>query len=357
MGKKSKTAKKPKSAAPHLREDVCGLSLVATSAGSEWTFAAKSGALAFTEEAAAGLCVGTLRWSEGGLPRLPPPPAAWTDDALEGWRTYVETRLSPDSSGTIRIEPPMLDGLSYPLSLAYALQALAVAHAPSTALGARLRAASTILVIGASSKAEARLLWDSNYWEEMRRHWPAARRLVFVGPEIAAAHHERSAAHGGGLASRCFRGTLGSLLTAEPTLAASSIVVGFNTGMGSGLEALMRSWLPDLLLLLRLSLPSVFTCANDYSDLRGELTVFKNLLGANVALRPQRNPFKAATIVREPGAEPGAPGEWSCSSIYLYAVHGRRDDAPPLPEQANLEAVLGTLAQQLRETQTPSPVP
>ena len=235
--------------------------------------------------------------------------------------------------------------------------ALAVAHAPSTALGARLRAASTILVIGASSKAEARLLWDSNYWEEMRRHWPAARRLVFVGPEIAAAHHERSAAHGGGLASRCFRGTLGSLLTAEPTLAASSIVVGFNTGMGSGLEALMRSWLPDLLLLLRLSLPSVFTCANDYSDLRGELTVFKNLLGANVALRPQRNPFKAATIVREPGAEPGAPGEWSCSSIYLYAVHGRRDDAPPLPEQANLEAVLGTLAQQLRETQTPSPVP
>ena len=89
MGKKSKTAKKPKSAAPHLREDVCGLSLVATSAGSEWTFAAKSGALAFTEEAAAGLCVGTLRWSEGGLPRLPPPPAAWTDDALEGLRTYV----------------------------------------------------------------------------------------------------------------------------------------------------------------------------------------------------------------------------------------------------------------------------
>ena len=55
MGKKSKTAKKPKSAAPHLREDVCGLSLVATSAGSEWTFAAKSGALAFTEEAAAFL--------------------------------------------------------------------------------------------------------------------------------------------------------------------------------------------------------------------------------------------------------------------------------------------------------------
>ena len=81
----------------------------------------------------------------------------------------------------------MLDGLSTRSRSRRALQALAVAHAPSTALGARLRAASAILVIGASSKAEARLLWDSNYWEEMRRHWPAARRLVFVGPEIAAA--------------------------------------------------------------------------------------------------------------------------------------------------------------------------
>ena len=48
----------------------------------------------------------------GGWLAASPPPAAWTDDALEGWRTYVETRLSPDSSGTIRIEPPMLDGLS-----------------------------------------------------------------------------------------------------------------------------------------------------------------------------------------------------------------------------------------------------
>ena len=356
MGKKSKTAKKLKSAAPHLREDVCGLSLVATSAGSEWTFAAKSGALAFTEEAAAGLCVGTLRWSEGGLPRLPPPPAAWTDDALEGWRTYVETRLSPDSSGTIRIEPPMLDGLSYPLSLAYALQALAVAQRPRRRW-----------------RAPPRRLHDPRDRRVVQGGGAAAVGLELLGGDEAPLaggappRLRRPRDCGGAPRALCrprwwprlalLRGTLGSLLTAEPTLAASSIVVGFNTGMGSGLEALMRSWLPDLLLLLRLGLPSVFTCANDYSDLRGELTVFKNLLGANVALRPQRNPFKAATIVREPGAEPGAPGEWSCSSIYLYAVHGRRDDAPPLPEQANLEAVLGTLAQQLRETQTPSPVP
>ena len=76
-----------------------------------------------------------------------------------------------------------------------------------------------------------------------------------------------------------------------------------------------------------------------------------------LALRPTRNPFKAATIVREPGVEAGAPGEWSCSSIFLYAVHGRRDDAPPLPQKGELEKMLGPLAQQLRETQTPSPVP
>ena len=37
---------------------------------------------------------------------------------------------------------------------------------------------------------------------------------------------------------------------------------------------------------------AVFTCANDYSDLKGELLVFQ-LLGAQLVLRPQRSPFKA----------------------------------------------------------------
>jgi hypothetical protein len=42
---------------------------------------------------------------------------------------------------------------------------------------------------------------------------------------------------------------------------------------------------------------ALFTCANDYSDLRGELLVHQ-LLASNVVLPPRRNPFKAARALR-----------------------------------------------------------
>ena len=44
--------------------------------------------------------------------------------------------------------------------------------------------------------------------------------------------------------------------------------------------------------MLRREMVCIFTCANDYSDLKGELLVFQ-LLGAQLVLRPQRSPFKA----------------------------------------------------------------
>ena len=116
--------------------------------------------LGFVEAPSPGQCVGTLRWDESS--RFPPLPAwpaslAGVGDevpAPEGWRDYLEMRLLPDAGGVIRVEPPMLDGLSYPLSLLLAMRLL------------RLRPPShetlTLLIVGSSSKAEARLLRDSN---------------------------------------------------------------------------------------------------------------------------------------------------------------------------------------------------
>ena len=120
----------------------------------------------------------------------------------------------------------------------------------------------------------------------------------------------------------------------------------------------MTSWLPDLIELLRRGIVAVFTCANDYSDLRGELAIFVQLLGAEVVIEPSRNPFKAATVVRESDE---ARCEWSCSSCYLYAVCGRAEGAAPLPTDAagmeRLSAALRKLAKKLARTQTPSAVP
>ena len=63
----------------------------------------------------------------------------------------------------------MLDGLSYPLSLAFALQRL------------RLRPPQPgplyVLIIGASSKAEERLVRESDYWQELARFIPEAKAI------------------------------------------------------------------------------------------------------------------------------------------------------------------------------------
>ena len=269
-------------------------------------------------------------------------------------------RLPPDPKdpGTLHVDPPMIDGLSYPLSLVFALQQLRLTPPKPGPL--------YLLIAGASSKAEERLTRDSDYWQEVGHFFPSSSiELVFVGPEIATSSHGKSTKLASKLKARRFHGTLGELLAKETFhTAESSIVVGFNTGMGNASEgmakggyALMQSWLPDLLAMLRLGLVSVFTCANDYSDLRGELSIFQTL-HAELILPPRRNPFKAATVVRESDAE---RCEWSCSSCFMYAVCGRQEGAPPLPKPgadlSDLRKALKKMAKKLSQTQTVSVVP
>jgi hypothetical protein len=255
----------------------------------------------------------------------------------------------------------MLDGLSYPLSLTLALQQLRLRPPKPGPLH--------IVIAGASSKAEERLVRDSDYWQELVRFFPDTPiELVFVGPEISSAAHGRVVQMiPKRLSARCFHGTLGALLEAEPNHSAEdTIVVGFNTGMGNASEgmarggfALMQSWLPDLIALLRLGLVAIFTCANDYSDLRGEISIFQ-LLQAELVLPPRRCPFKAATVVRESDAE---RCEWSCSSCFMYAICGRAEGATPLPppgksdQLTELRKRLKKMARKLSQTQTPSEVP
>jgi hypothetical protein len=88
---------------------------------------------------------------------MPPFPSSLSRESasaelLGGWRTYLQGRLPPDPSGSVRVEPPMLDGLSYPLTLLLAMRSLGLL-APDCK--AQLR---RVLVIGASSRAEERLV-------------------------------------------------------------------------------------------------------------------------------------------------------------------------------------------------------
>ena len=84
--------------------------------------------LGFVEAPSPGQCVGTLRWGDSSrFPPLPAWPASLVGDevpAPEGWRDYLAMRL-------LRLRPPSHERL-------------------------------TLLIVGSSSKAEARLLRDSN---------------------------------------------------------------------------------------------------------------------------------------------------------------------------------------------------
>jgi hypothetical protein len=365
--------KNRKKKASALQEDVAGLRLVKRDGGStEWVFGEKAesskvastvtpaaladpartpsrpgttrptaAGMGFVEEPVAGQCVGTLRWDESSnFPLLPAWPRAMRGvaDALPtGWRDYLEMRLPPDPSGTIHIEPPMLDGLSYPLTLLHAIRLLGLTPPSHDTL--------TLLIIGASSKGEARLLRDSNYWAELAHFLPGATlHLIFVGPEIDASGAAPQPAPS--ITAECVRGTLGALLKERPSLsAANTMVVGFNTGMGNGLYPLMQSWLPDLVQILKREMVAVFTCANDYADLKGEVMVWK-LLDANMVVGPQKSPFKAVTIVRAPGDEkaraasapPSPPaGHHSCLHRHRQRHHritcatASRTSLPPPP--------------------------
>ena len=180
----------------------------------------------FEHDAPNGQCVGTLRWSGGaGFPPL----GAWPAGApaapqLKGWRDYLEFRMPADASGTIKVEAPLLDGMSYPLSLILALQKLNLRPPQPGPL--------YVLIIGASSKAEERLVRDSDYWQELTRFFPKAMiELVFAGPEIARSTHGKVVQVAPRLRARCYHGTLGQLIKDEPQhTPESTIVVGFNTG-------------------------------------------------------------------------------------------------------------------------------
>lgn len=317
-------------------------------------------------EAAPGLSVGTLRWApDHRWPQLGAPVWKAPPQMLgSGWHAYIEARLGhrADASGRIKIDGSLIDGLSYPLSLVHALRLLgarAPQHVPALA-GARLR----VVVAGASVKVEERLLRETDYWLELAHLLPevAHVELILVGPEVSAAGAAAGVRElGARVSARCHRGRLGDVLASCSP--ADTVVFGCNTGCGSGIGELMWSWTPELLRIAAEGFLAVFTCANDYSDLRGEVNLLK-LLKCRTVLPPLKNPFEAATVVKEPGETRDEDGdlrvEWSRSSAYVYAVRGLEHVAAArvaASDPAKLEQAVLALAAKLRQTQVVSKVP
>ena len=286
-----------------------------------------------------GMMSGTFRLAPGkSIDALPYPfPASLCATCIQrdtGWREYLFARFSgqppaspsasppasssasPSALPSINIQPEQLDAMSFPAtaldglfrlaragvvalgsgaapgrSSATVAQVQAQAQAPAPAPApvpdvARL----TLVVVGASAKAEERLLTQSVYWAEIGRHLPGAHiHLELVGLEIAPrveAHAEaapkqkqkqkkakaKAKAKGKGkgassaaapvegapnMTSAVFKGTLREWMAREaPTHIAGGrqlVVIGYNTGLGGGALKGMASWLPDLIALVKVS--------------------------------------------------------------------------------------------------------
>jgi hypothetical protein len=218
----------------------------------------------------------------------------------------------------------------------------------------------TVVAIGAANRSEERLLHQTSYWAEIGT-WICASEinLWLVGPEVtkdgAASSPKQLPVHAKGgtpVIARCFRGTMREFMSAQPALftkdckgatgagsagtaagqGASTIIVGFNTGAGSGVAKLMQSWSLDLVAVIKSGLPAVFTCANDYSDLAGETVIMKHVLGAKFLLEGTPSPFKAVTVLKTEDGD--SDNSWSCSSCFTYCVQGQRDATGSAPVPA-----------------------
>lgn len=75
--------------------------------------------------------------------------------------------------------------------------------------------------------------------------------------------------------------------------------------------------------LANLGIPTIFSQANDYSDLNGELQLLKRVVGVKFILTPTRNPYAMATVAQ--GRVNGKCG-WSCGNSYMYAFQHLRED-------------------------------
>ena len=117
------------------------------------------------------------------LPKAPekgPPLHQAVSDA--GWGPYLQARGGQKLVDTARSTAALLDGLSFPLSLAWVLageRAVRLKAGPKESV-------LHVIVLGATARAEVRVWQDTAYFQELDRALAGGLRvrLEFVGPVL-----------------------------------------------------------------------------------------------------------------------------------------------------------------------------
>ena len=267
-------------------------------------------------------CPGTFRWTPekcATFPLLPSYPSTPVE-YCKGWGAYLHSRGAQDLVNLAKSDPAMLDALSFPVTLLSALKHLKLNP------GSWFR----VVVLGASRRAEERTARSTTYWEEIAYSFPLSKiKIDFVGPELSKTGPISSRGSGVGLEMRAHRGTLCDFLDNNPEVTnelASTVFIVFNGGFGNFIEShnfsLLWSWLPDLMVLTKMPVPLIFTCANDYADVRGEVEVMTKLVGVRFLRPPVENSVGFATTLLGEGVKAEDPTGWSRGNSYWYATWG-----------------------------------
>ena len=290
----------------------------------------------------------------------------------------------------------LVDSLSFPLSICFGLLS-------SKIIEERMinREVLHLVCLGCTGKAEERVMRETNCFDEIVYAFPNIKHIhvYLVGPEMTvtesditiplyASNHEniqkellnkiqlerrRMKYHTFKGTSRDFFKAHSSLLPIATTTTTSSssasngggtdtVCIGFNCGfgnfdnLGSNRYDLFASWYADLSFLTAIqNMPCIFTCANDYSDLKGELAILLQCLGSQLVSLPTKSEYHcASTFVSEESASSSSSSassasqqDYSCGNSFLYVVQGniasrRKHRKLPVYTNSNKYTVLHT---------------
>ena len=345
---------------------------------------------------------GTFRWkSTKKLASLPLPPIVAEDsddevanapinssssssstlasriDYQHGWKGYFLSRQDGDPTlmQSALQDLSLVDCLSFVNSILYQLWEKNILHLDLidrykqvkdphiTTSSSQRYEKLRLFCIGCSSKAEERILRETNCFNELIHvlH-PIVQEieLWLIGPEISLTttplqtyqypaisngtnnNHSRSI-----LTTHLFQGTTIEFFRQYPQymnlINFPSLLIGFNCGFGNFENPLPRrydlfyAWYYDLCFLTSLSrnlssdsnssesdtlaLPMIFFCANDYADLFGELVIMIKIFGMKLITLPNENPYSFASTMIPPGSD-GKNGEYSRGNSYYYGIQG-----------------------------------
>ncbi len=282
------------------------------------------------EELEAQEYLGTFRWKRSyKFPLLPNKFIDYYSKDLTNWKDFIQERLDEQ----IHVEPHVIDGLSYPLSIIYGLQSLKSEN--------KLNLSDkffNIILMGVSQKSEVRIALESNYFDEIFLFLNTEKNiqekkknileesldinLFFVGPEVKNNNSYSSKLSGK------FKYIFSSSKTGEflkdnalDFNRNNTIAIGLNCGFGAGYLKLTNSWVDDLIKLLKINYNLFFTYTNDYEDMVGELAIFGDLLGAKISKNVTDNPFKSMTTYKN-----DEENVWSCGNYGIYFINGCAKD-------------------------------